>query len=239
MDTAIGKPRPPLRVIVGLGLLVATWLLFSGPAHAMTSIDDSAHYIKGRDRAALQEQLTHIDSLGVSTRIVVSPNIKWCNAPSVESCAFNLFDQWGVKEAKLLVLTSMGDRSTHIVVSKEVAPVLARATLESLVADMAPLMRKQQYGAALTGLSSHVYSLLKGSPQTNLEPSLLDVLEAILLVVLVVFALLVLLAWIGGSTGTSTSSSTTYWYDSSSSSSSSSSSGGDSGSTGDGGGGSW
>jgi uncharacterized protein len=114
-------------------------------------VSDFAHVIDPQSKAALEQYCAAVqNSTGAEVALVTLPSLE--NEP-IEDVANTIFHAWGVgskgKNEGIMLLLSTGDRRSRLEVGYGLEPILPDGLAGSILDEMRPALRQQQYGEAM------------------------------------------------------------------------------------------
>jgi uncharacterized protein len=141
-----------LRVSVLLGLFASAGLAVDWKAlKPQGYVSDFAHVINPASKSQLEAYCATVErSTGAQMALVTIPSLE--NEP-IEDVANTIYRAWGVgqkgKDEGILLLLAIGDRRNRLEVGYGLEPILPDGFVGSVLREMRPALRQQQYGEAL------------------------------------------------------------------------------------------
>lgn len=139
--------------IAGLAVLFAATALALDPATLKPQgyLSDFAHVLDGGSKAEIERYCGQVErATGGQIAVVTVPTI---GEEPIEDFANDLFRQWGIgkkgKDDGVLLLLVVKDRKDRVEVGYGLEPILPDGFVGSILREMAPSLRDQDFGQAL------------------------------------------------------------------------------------------
>jgi uncharacterized protein len=125
-------------------------------------VSDFAHVIDPQSKAALEQYCAAVqNSTGAQIALVTLPSLQ--NEP-VEDVSNTIFHTWGVgskgNNDGIMLLLSTGDRHSRLEVGYGLEPVIPDGLAGSILDEMRPALRQQQYGEAMMAAAQTIGSTI-------------------------------------------------------------------------------
>jgi uncharacterized protein len=137
-------------------------------------VSDFAHVIDPQSKAALEQYCTAVQTAtGAQIALVTLPSLE--NEP-VEDVANTIFHAWGVgskgKNEGIMLLLSVGDRRSRLEVGYGLEPIVPDGLAGSVLDEMRPALRQQQYGQAMMAAAQTIGSIIAKSKGVTINATL-------------------------------------------------------------------
>jgi uncharacterized protein len=125
-------------------------------------VSDFAHVIDAQSKAALEQYCAAVQSsTGAQVALVTLPSLE---GEPVEDVANTIFHAWGVgskgKNDGIMLLLSVGDRRSRLEVGYGLEGLIPDGFAGSILDDMRPALRQQQYGEAMMAAAQTIGSTI-------------------------------------------------------------------------------
>jgi uncharacterized protein len=125
-------------------------------------VSDFARAIDAQSKAALEQYCAEVESsTGAQIALVTLPSLQ---GEPVEDVANTIFHAWGVgskgKNEGIMLLLSTGDRRSRLEVGYGLEPVIPDGFAGSILDEMRPALRQQQYGQAMMAAAQTIGSTI-------------------------------------------------------------------------------
>lgn len=193
---------------VAIALLALPWLLWAEPVsqlHPTDYVNDFAHVLDQNTIAQLDNICQQLDQKAHAQIAVVTVNS--LDSSDIESYAVTLYKQWGIgskaTDHGVLILLAVQDRKYRIEVGYGLEPILPDGKVGGFGREAVPLLKQNDYGAAIFLMTSRVADVIaqdagieltgprpeisaspRSQPDTGLSGRQLLLLGIILLIVL-------------------------------------------------------
>src|SRR5947209_11573169 len=164
-----------LRVSVLTGLLACAAAAVDWKAlKPQGYVSDFAHVIDGSSRAQLENYCATVEhSTGVEMALVTLPSLE---GEPVEDVANTVFRAWGVgkkgKDEGVLLLLAVGEHKTRLEVGYGLEPLIPDGFAGSVLREMRPALRQQQYGEALKAAAQTIGNTIAKAKNVSLNAPL-------------------------------------------------------------------
>jgi uncharacterized protein len=167
--------RKSLRVSALLFLFAAAGLAVDWKAlKPQGYVSDFAHVIDPASKAQLEAYGATVErATGAQMALVTIPSLE---GEPIEDVANTIFRAWGVgqkgKNEGILLLLAIGDRRNRIEVGYGLEPILPDGFVGSVLREMRPALRQQQYGEALMAAAEVIGNTIAKSKNVTLTTQL-------------------------------------------------------------------
>ncbi|HEY1495137.1 MAG TPA: TPM domain-containing protein [Candidatus Solibacter sp.] len=167
--------RKYLRVSALLFLFAAAGLAVDWKAlKPQGYVSDFAHVIDPASKAQLEAYGATVErATGAQMALVTIPSLE---GEPIEDVANTIFRAWGVgqkgKNEGILLLLAIGDRRNRIEVGYGLEPILPDGFVGSVLREMRPALRQQQYGEALMAAAEVIGNTIAKSKNVTLTTQL-------------------------------------------------------------------
>ncbi|MGH9626921.1 MAG: TPM domain-containing protein [Bryobacteraceae bacterium] len=133
-------------------------------------VSDFAGVIDPASRGQIESYATRLEAAtGVQMAFVT---LKSLEGDPIEDVAVRLFEQWGIgkkgKDEGLLLLLSIGDRRSRLEVGYGLEPVITDGTSGSILREMRPALRGENYGEAFMIAAQELGSRIASAKGVNI-----------------------------------------------------------------------
>ncbi len=137
-------------------------------------VSDFAHVIPPEARAQLENYCQVVEqSTGAQMALVTLPSLE---GEPVEDVANTIFRSWGVGQKAtnegILMLISVADRRTRLEVGYGLEPILPDGLAGSILREMRPALRQQQYGEAMMAAAQTIGEAIAHGKNVELKATL-------------------------------------------------------------------
>jgi uncharacterized protein len=160
-----------------LSALVALWACAAGAVDWKTLkpqgyVSDYAGVVDAASKARLETYLGAVErSTGAQIALVLIPSLE---GEPIEDVANTIFRQWGVgqkgKDEGILLLLATRDRRSRLEVGYGLEPILPDGLDGSILREMRPALRQQQYGEAMMAAADTIGSAIATAKHVALTP---------------------------------------------------------------------
>ena len=163
---------PFLRLASCLSLTLVAALGFDGNALQPEGyVSDFAHVLQPDARASLERYCGQVEqATGVQIAIVTVDTL---DGQPIEDVASALFHKWGVgkkgKDEGVMLLLAIKDRKDRVEVGYGLEPNLPDGFVGSVLRDMRPLMKEDQYGQAMLVAAQSMGSRIAAAKGVTLD----------------------------------------------------------------------
>ena len=164
-----------LRVSVLLGLFASAGLAVDWKAlKPQGYVSDFARVIDPASKAQLEAYCARVErSTGVQMALVTIPSLE---GEPIEDVANTIYRAWGVgqkgKNEGILLLLAIGDRRNRLEVGYGLEPILPDGFVGSVLREMRPALRQQQYGEALMAAAETIGTTVAKAKNVSLTAQL-------------------------------------------------------------------
>src|SRR5215467_8988986 len=125
-------------------------------------VSDFAGVIDAQSKAALERYCAAVQSsTGAQIALVTLPSLQ---GEPIEDVANTIFHAWGVgskgKDDGIMMLLSVGDRRSRLEVGYGLEGIIPDGLAGSILDDMRPALRQQQYGEAMMAAAQKIGSII-------------------------------------------------------------------------------
>jgi uncharacterized protein len=137
-------------------------------------VSDFAHTIDPTSKAQLERYCATVEqATGAQIALVTIPSLQ---GEPIEDVANTIFRAWGVgqkgKDEGIMLLLAVGDRRNRIEVGYGLEPILPDGFVGSILRQMRPALRQEQYGEALKAAADTIGSTIAKSKNVSLTAQL-------------------------------------------------------------------
>jgi uncharacterized protein len=158
-------------------LVVCAWAVFAVDWKALKPqgyVSDFAGVVDAASRSQLERYCAAVErAAGAQMALVTLPGLQ---GEPIEDVANTIFRAWGVgqkgSDEGILLLLSIGDRSSRLEVGYGLEPYIPDGFAGSVLREMRPALRQQQYGAALMAAAQTIGSRVAQAKGVSLDTQL-------------------------------------------------------------------
>src|SRR5215471_123927 len=137
-------------------------------------VSDFAQVIDANSRQQLENYAAAVErATGVQMALVTIPSLQ---GEPVDDVANTIFRAWGVgkkgKDEGILLLLAIGDRKSRLEVGYGVEPIIPDGFAGSVLRQMRPALREQQYGEALKAAAETIGTTIANQKHVTIDTSL-------------------------------------------------------------------
>ena len=137
-------------------------------------VSDFANVVDAGSRARIEDYAARLEQVtGVQMALVT---LKTLDGEPIEDVANTLYRKWGIgkkgKDEGIMLLLAIQDRKDRIEVGYGLEPILPDGFVGSVLREVRPLLRQQQYGEAMLAGASEMGSRIAAAKGVTLDFSL-------------------------------------------------------------------
>ena len=137
-------------------------------------LSDFAGVVDAQTKQALEQYCTRVEQVtGVQMALVTLPTLE---GEPVEDVANTIFRAWGVghkgKNDGIMLLLVIQDRRSRLEVGYELEPILPDGLAGSILRQMRPALRSQQYGEAMMAAAQTIATTIAKAKNVSLDAQL-------------------------------------------------------------------
>ncbi|RYH22437.1 TPM domain-containing protein [archaeon] len=143
---------------------------------ARSSVCDPDKLLSKDDKNLIEGYINKISQAQVAIAVMDKMSMRGLSTTDIDTAserfARGLHDKWGVGDAEkqngILLFFSISDRAVYISTGSGVQNILTYSTLQGLISNMKPMLRRKKYGIAIADCLIQVDLLLSGKAKSEI-----------------------------------------------------------------------